>query len=123
MRDANLVLRFLLELSALAATAYWGFSTHSGIAQWILGLGAPAVVILVWWLFVSPKPRTELPRPARFGVELLVWAAAALALVAADQVVLGVAFAAVALASGTLNYVSGHRRGPPADAGAGATPR
>jgi hypothetical protein len=123
MRGANLVLRFLLELSALAATAYWGFSTHSGFTQWILGLGAPTVIVLVWWLFVSPKPRIALPRPARFGIELLVWAAAAVALVAADQLVLGIVFAAVALVSGTLNYVSGHMREPPADAGAAPAPR
>jgi hypothetical protein len=49
---------------------------------------------------------------------LLVWAAAALALVAADQVMLGIVLAAVALISGTLNYMSGHRSKPPADAGA-----
>jgi hypothetical protein len=84
----------------------------------MLGLGAPAAVIVVWWLFVSPKARIEVPRPGRFAIELLVWAAAAVALVAADQVVLGIVFAAVALVSGTLNYVSGHRSGPPADAGA-----
>ena len=104
MRGANLGLRFLLELSALAATAYWGFADHSGPAQLALGLGAPAAVIFVWWLFVSPKARIELPRPARFGVELLVWAAAALALVAADQAILGIVFAVIALVSGTLNH-------------------
>jgi hypothetical protein len=105
MREANLVLRFLLELSALAATCYWGFAAASGLTQWVLGLGAPALVILVWWLFVSPKARIELPRPARFAIELLVWAAAALALAAADQLVLGIVFAAIAIVSGTLNYV------------------
>ena len=59
MRGANLVLRFLLELSALAATAYWGFSTTSGVTQWVLGLGAPALVAVVWGLFVSPKAKVE----------------------------------------------------------------
>ena len=108
MLGANLVLRFLLELTALAATSYWGFASSSGVRQWILGLGAPAVVAVVWGLFVSPKAKIELPRPARFAVELAVWAAAALALVAAGQAVLGIAFAAVALISGTVNYVSAH---------------
>ena len=72
MRGANLVLRFLLELSALAATAYWGFSTASGVTQWVLGLGAPALVAVVWGLFVSPKAKIELPHPAQFAIELLV---------------------------------------------------
>jgi len=104
MRGANLVLRFLLELSALAATAYWGFSTGSGATQWVLGLGAPALVAIVWGLFVSPKAKIELPRPAQFAIELLVFAAAALALVGADQPVLGFVLAGLELVSGTLNY-------------------
>jgi Protein of unknown function (DUF2568) len=104
VKSANLGLRFLLELSALAATAYWGFGTSSGPSQWLLGLGAPAAVIVVWGLFVSPKAKVELPRPARFAIELLVWAAAALALWAAGQVALAFVFAILALVSGTLNY-------------------
>ena len=105
MRAANLVLRFLLELSALTATAYWGFATASGLTQWVLGLGAPALVALVWGLFVSPNAKVELPRPVQFAIELLVFAAAAVALVHAGQPVLGIALAAVELVSGTLNYV------------------
>jgi hypothetical protein len=105
VRAANLVVRFLLELSALAATAYWGFATASGLTQWVLGLGAPALVAVVWGLFVSPKAKVEPPRPAQFAIELLVFAAAAVALVAADQPVLGIVLAALELVSGTLNYV------------------
>jgi uncharacterized protein DUF2568 len=105
VRAANLVLRFLLELSALIATAYWGFATASGLTQWVLGLGAPALVALVWGLFVSPKAKVELPRPAQFAIELLVFAAAALALIVADQPVLGIVLAGIELVSGTLNYV------------------
>ncbi len=104
MRGANLVLRFLLELSALAATAYWGFSTASGVTQWVLGLGAPALVGVVWGLFVSPKAKVELPRPSQFAIELLVFSAAAVALVAADQPVLGIVLGGLELVSGTLNY-------------------
>jgi hypothetical protein len=105
LKYANLVVRFLLELSALAATAYWGFATSSGLTQWLLGIGAPAAVVAAWWLFVSPKPRIELPRPARFAIELVIFAASALALVAADRAFLGILLAAIALVSGTLNYV------------------
>jgi Protein of unknown function (DUF2568) len=104
MRGANLVVRFLLELSALAATAYWGFATASGVTQWVLGLGAPALVAIVWGLFVSPKAKVELPHPAQFAIELLVFAAAALALVAADESVLGIVLGGLELVSGTLNY-------------------
>jgi hypothetical protein len=105
MRGANLVLRFLLELSALAATSYWGFATASGFNQWVLGLGAPALVAVVWGLFLAPKRKVELRKPARFAIELLVFAAAALALVSAGQPLLGIVLAAAELVSGTLNYI------------------
>jgi hypothetical protein len=107
VKSANLLVRFLLELAALAATSYWGFETASGALQWVLGIGAPLAVIAVWWLFVSPKPTIPLPRAVRFAIELAVFAAAALALVAADQAVLAVVLAIVAIVSGALNYVWG----------------
>jgi Protein of unknown function (DUF2568) len=101
----NLVVRFLLELAALAAVGYWGFSSHSGVTQWVLGLGAPVAVAAVWGLFVSPKAKVDLPRPAAFAIELLVWAAAALALAASGQPALAIVFAILALVSGTLNFL------------------
>ena len=107
MRSANLVLRFLLELSALTATAYWGFASASGVTRWVLGLGAPLLVAVVWGLFVSPKAKIEVLRPTRFAIELLVFAAAALALAVASQPVLAIVLAVLAVVSGTLNYVWG----------------
>jgi hypothetical protein len=41
MVTPNDVLRFFLELAALASLAYWGFSEFGGVVQWIVGLGAP----------------------------------------------------------------------------------
>jgi hypothetical protein len=95
----------VLELGALAATAYWGFKTDAGAARWAFGMGAPIGVIVVWALFVSPKPRIELPRPARLAIELAVFGLAALALAAAGQRTLAIVFAVVAVVSGTLNYI------------------
>jgi len=42
LKGANLVLRFLLELCALAALCYWGFKTGTGpISKAVLGIGVP----------------------------------------------------------------------------------
>jgi hypothetical protein len=105
VKAANLALRFLLELSALAATAYWGYETGSGVTRWVLAIAAPAVVIAVWALFVSPNPRIELPRAVRLAIEFVVFAAAAGALAASGQRTLAAIFFVVAVISGTLNYV------------------
>jgi len=53
MGAANDGLRFVLELYALVALAYWGFHTADGGVQWLLGVGAPLAT--VWGLFISPK--------------------------------------------------------------------
>jgi uncharacterized protein DUF2568 len=73
--------------------------------SWVAGLLAPALVIAVWWLYIAPKSRFELPKPARFGIELVVWATAAVALAATGNVAWAIAFAAVAAISGMLNYL------------------
>ena len=52
---ANLTLRFLLELAGLAATAWWGFTTQSGLLAWIAGLGLPIVMATFWGVFRVPN--------------------------------------------------------------------
>ena len=106
LKNANLGLRFLLELGGLAAVAYWGSQTGEGATPWLLGIAAPVAVAVVWWLFVSPKAAVDAPRPARLAVELGVWAAAGVALWAAVHPALGVAFFVVAVVSGLLNQIS-----------------
>ncbi len=101
---ANLALRFLLELAAIGLVAYWGWDAGPGAWAWVLAPAAALAVVAVWWLFVAPKATIELARPARFAIELGVWTAAAAALWATGHEPLGVAFLAVAAASGTLNY-------------------
>ena len=105
LRNANLGLRFLLELGALAAVAYWGWQTGEGATRWLLAIGAPTAVAVVWWLFVSPKAKVNTPRPARLVVELVVWAAAGAALSAAGHTALGIAFFVVAVVSGVLTQI------------------
>jgi hypothetical protein len=105
LKNANLGLRFLLELGALAAVAYWGFTTGDGLLRWVLGIAAPVAVAVVWWLFVSPKAAVDAPRPVRLAVELAVWTAAGAALWAAGHPALGVAFFVVAVVSGVLNQI------------------
>jgi hypothetical protein len=63
VKGANLGLRFALELSALAATAYWGYHAADGAVRWVLAIAAPLAVIVVWALFVSPKRTVELAGP------------------------------------------------------------
>ena len=94
IKNANLALAFFLELGVLAALGYWGFQTGQGtISRIALGIGAPAVAIVVWSLFGSPQAMWHLDGIFRLLLELAFFGSAAVALFAAGQHVLGEAFA------------------------------
>jgi hypothetical protein len=91
----NLAARFVLELCALSALAYWGFVTgQSPLAKALLGLGAPLLAAIAWGSFVAPKARWPAPEPWRLLVEVLVFGAAAAGLYAAGQPLLAFALLA-----------------------------
>jgi hypothetical protein len=96
IKNANLALAFFLELGVLAALGYWGFQTGQGtIARIALGIGAPAVAVVVWALFGSPQAVWHLNGASHLLLEVIFFGSAAVALFAAGQHVLGVAFALV----------------------------
>jgi hypothetical protein len=102
--NANLGLRFLLELAALAAVGYWGWQAGSGGARPVLSIAAVSTIVVIWALFISPQPTIELPDALRLGLELAVWTAAGAALYASTGASLGITFLGVAVLSGALNY-------------------
>jgi hypothetical protein len=100
---ANLGLRFLLELGALAALAAWGFHTGDSLgADLLLGVGAPAAAAVAWGAFVAPRARFPVPLGVRAVVELLVFGSATAALWAAGWETLAVVYAVAVLASEAL---------------------
>ena len=106
LKALNLGVRFfVVELGALAAAAYWGWEATSGPGRWYLAVLAPAAVIVVWGLFISPKARIAVPRLAALAIELLLLGLVALGLAAAGPLWLGIAYGAVALVSGVMNFV------------------
>jgi hypothetical protein len=85
-KAANLAVRFLLELCALAALGYWG--VQAGQSTWArvgLGIGAPLVAAVVWGTFISPRAAIPVSLPVRLLLELIVFGAAVVALASAGQ--------------------------------------
>jgi hypothetical protein len=102
MRSANLAVKFLLELAAFAALAYWGAQTGTGATAVVLAIVAPAAAIAVWSVFAAPRSKRRLPLSARAPLELGVFALAAVALAAAGGAVLAIIFAVVAILNAIL---------------------
>lgn len=94
---SNEALAFLLELVALALFAVWGFRTGSNTAVHILlGLGAPALMVLVWGTFAAPRARVQLPMAGVLAVKAVVFGAATAAGYAAGWHAFAIVFGVVA---------------------------
>jgi hypothetical protein len=97
---ANLGLRFLLELAALAAVAWSGWQAGGSVAASLaLAIALPIVVAVVWGAFVSPRARFDVPRPVWYGLQVVIFGAASLALASAWAPAAGIVFALVVAAN------------------------
>jgi hypothetical protein len=101
LKDANLAVKFVLELAALAAFAYWGATLDGVFVSVIVGIAAPALAAVLWGYFAAPKSRRRLPTRARVPFELSVLALA-VALVAVYSTAIAIAFDAVVIVNAVL---------------------
>ena len=105
LKPVFLAVRFVLELAALASLAYWGFSEFDGVLSVVLGVGTPLAAAVLWGLYVSPKARYASTLRQALG-EAVVFGAAVIALADADQPVLALVFALLAVVDGVLVRVT-----------------
>jgi len=96
-RAANDVLRFLLELLALAGLALWGWRTGPTGVSVVLAIAAPLAAAALWGSFVAPKAQRHPGDPWRLLLEAVVFGAGTLAFAGAGLG--GVAFALGVLAA------------------------
>lgn len=105
MKAFNLLIRFLLELCALAALGYWGWHAASDEAGRIaLVIAAPLTLSALWSLFAAHKAKYPPPRFWKAFVGVLLLESAALALALAEQGVLAGVFGAVILVNSGVVY-------------------
>jgi hypothetical protein len=99
MRAANLGLKFLLELAALASFAIWGAESESGALAVAHAIIAPLIVALLWGRFAAPRSRHRLPRATRIPFELTVFALAVVALLISGHLLWAIVLAALMAAN------------------------
>ena len=102
LRQLSLGVRFLLELAVLAALGWVVLRLVDGPLRILAALTAVVVTATIWGLLVAPRAPIVLPLPGRLAVEVVVFGAAAAALVAADRLPLAVGFAVVAVVNRAL---------------------
>jgi hypothetical protein len=103
LRSLILAVRFL-ELCALAAIGYWGFRTAEGVMKWVLGIGTPVLVAVLWAMFVAPG--STAPGTLRVAVVVAVFGTAAAALYVREHGGLALIFVVVVIVNPILDLVS-----------------
>lgn len=88
----NDVLRFLLELAALAAIGYWGVTAHAGFASLLWAGGGVLLAATLWGVFRVPDDPSSagsapvsVPGPIRLVLELLLLGGSVVLLAAAGR--------------------------------------
>lgn len=107
----NLTLRFLLELVALIAMGYWGWTQHDGLERWLWTIGLPLAVAVLWGTFAVPDDPSRsgnapVPTPGilRLLLELLFFSFAAYLLIVSQQVSVGWTLAIVTIIHYVISY-------------------
>jgi hypothetical protein len=112
LKNLNLALRFMLELVALGALAYWGVRTGSALSLKAgLGLGLPVLAAVFWGSFVSPKARFGGSRGLRLSLGLIVFLLASAAWVSVGKVLVGLMYSAITILNTALTYAFGPQPG------------
>lgn len=79
----NLALAFGLELAALVAFGMWGYSLGPNLfLRVVLATALPLLVAVLWGIFLSPRATVPLEPALKYALRLMVFALAALALIA-----------------------------------------
>lgn len=104
----NLALRFILEIFALIALGYWGWTQTSGSWHILWALGLPALAAILWGTFRVPNDPGKAPVPIpgglRLALELIIFAAAVMALYDAGLVLLSNIFGLLVLGHYLASY-------------------
>jgi hypothetical protein len=108
VKNANLALRFVLELSALAALCYWGAKAGATLRYRIaLAVALPLAAATLWGLFVAPNAALYAGPTIRWMVEMLVFTAATAGLLLTGHRTLGALLLVAYVVNWTLMAVWG----------------
>jgi len=110
---ANLALRFLLEVAALVSVARWGLLLVDSWPRYVLLIGLPLGLAIVWGVFAVPNDPSRSGRAPvpiagslRLLLEVSVFATASCALYSSEAPVAAWALAAAVL----VHYALSHDR-------------
>jgi drug/metabolite transporter (DMT)-like permease len=110
VKIANLALRFVLELCALAAVSYAGYHAVQGeAARLALGIAAPILFAVLWSLFAAHKARFPPPQPWKAVIGAVLLEVTAVVLVLEGQSLWAGVIAVVIAVNSALVYLRNYQ--------------
>ena len=113
MNPWNLGFRFVLELGALGAMAYWGYEQRDDAWRWPLAVGIPLVTAALWATFTAPDDPSRggeglvhVPGVVRLALELAMFGFASWALADLEHTVVAIGYGTAV----TAHYAISHAR-------------
>jgi hypothetical protein len=104
----NLVIRFLLEISALISMGIWGWQQSDGILRYVFAFGVPLIAAAVWGTFRVPndpgKASIVIPGLLRLAYEVVFFGFATWALMDANYVELAWVIAVILVIHYIISY-------------------
>jgi hypothetical protein len=106
----NLALRFVLELIALFALGFWGWTQISGPLRLVATIGLPVIAAALWGIFRAEEPNPprhttiRVPGIVRLALELAFFGAATWAFYAAGRPSWGLVFGVTVVAHYLVSY-------------------
>lgn len=112
LKGLNLTLSFLLELAALAIFGAWGFTIgETTLIKILLGIGAPALMIAFWSVYMAPKSARRLHDPWHLLFEIVIFGAAGLALLSIGRSDLAIVWGVIVIVNILLSFPLKQRPG------------
>jgi hypothetical protein len=109
-KNLNLALALLLEVGALAAFCYSGFTIEGNLLlKLMLGIGLPVLAIVVWALWGAPRSKRRLKGFPFLLLQIIFFGSAAVMLYIAGQYILGLVFAVLFILNTILAYAWGQK--------------
>jgi len=107
----NLAIRFLLEIIALISIGAWGWSKADGINRYLLAIGLPILIGIVWGVFAVPNDPSRSGKTVvvtsgivRLVIEFLIFTIATFAIFNTGQQKIGYAFALIVIIHYVISY-------------------
>ncbi len=108
IQNANVALRFILELCALVAYGYAGWQIGSSTFLKLgLAIGLPLGAAILWGLFGAPGSSMQLQDPWHLLLEIVVFGGSAVALARTGHPAVGLVYAVVFVINRVLMYIWG----------------